>query len=250
MSGDVEGPLAEACAELARTMAGPDAADAVLPGIATHAARVLGVRTAGVVLRDAEGGIVLAAAADEQLASYLALEQHLGEGPTVDALQDGATYPVHTLVDVRPSWPRWVPEAGALGVGAWLAVPSDTDDATTVVTACSTRPRHWHDNEVAAAQVLANLASGWLAHAHELAEVRRTAEQLQEALDNRLVIEQAKGIIAGELGCTLDQAFSILRRHARSKSATVRSVAQAVVELGLRPPAPPPSRPPAHEDVS
>jgi AmiR/NasT family two-component response regulator len=64
------------------------------------------------------------------------------------------------------------------------------------------------------------------------------------------VIEQAKGIIAGELGCTLDQAFSILRRHARSKSATVRSVAQAVVELGLRPPAPPHSRPPAHEDVS
>jgi len=240
MIGDLEGSLAEACADLARTMARSDAATVVLPDVAEHVASVLGVRTAGLVVDGRDGRIVVPE--DGSLVPTLwAIEQELGEGPTVDAFADGSSALVHTLVDVGDSWPRWVPEARALGVGAWLSVPSANDDVTVVASAYSTRPRRWQEAEAAAAQVLADLAAGWVAHAHELDQVRRTAAQLQDALDNRLVIEQAKGILAGELGCTLDQAFALIRRHARSNNITVRSVAHAVVALGLRPP---PARPP------
>lgn len=235
MTGVLEEALAEACAELARAMAQPDAADSVLPGIAAHAGSVLGVRTTALVLEDgAERSVV--GATDGLVTSLLDAELKLREGPTVDAFDTGTASRVHTLVDVGEAWPRWVSQARALGVGAWLAVPSGAEDATVVVTVGSTRPRHWQDVEVAAAQVLADLASGWVSHTHELARVRRTVEQLEDALENSLVIEQAKGIIAGELGCTLDQAFALLRQHARTHSITVRSVAHAVVHLGLRPP--------------
>jgi GAF domain-containing protein len=238
MAGDLEGSLAEACADLARTMARPDAADEVLPGIAAHVAGVLGVRTAGVLLEETHGRIEVASAVDELVASLVAVEQDVGEGPTLEAFARGTAARVQTLVDAGQVWPRWTPEARARGVGAWLAVPSGSDDDTAVVCAASTRPRRWQDSEVTAAQVLADLAAGWVAHAHELNRVRRDAAQLQDALDHRLVIEQAKGIIAGELGCTVDQAFAMLRDHARRNNVTVRSVAQAVVDLGLRPPTP------------
>jgi len=66
-------------------------------------------------------------------------------------------------------------------------------------------------------------------------EQRRTAEQLQEALDNRVVIEQAKGFVAATHGIGVDAAFTCLRDYARAHNATVREVAAAVVNLGLRP---------------
>lgn len=64
---------------------------------------------------------------------------------------------------------------------------------------------------------------------------RELAGQLQQALDSRVVIEQAKGILAGERGISVDAAFAMLRDHARRRGAPLREVAEAVVNLGLRP---------------
>lgn len=234
MTGDTEGSLAQACAELAHTMAG-QYADRVLPEVAAHAATVLGVGTAGVVTGDDGSPLTVASSPDDLVAGLVAFEQEIAEGPTLGAFAHGTVTRAHTLLDVGPVWPRWSVEARARGVGAWLAVPSTSEGTTVVLAAASTRPRRWSDADVTAATVLADLASGWLAHSSELDQARRTAAQLQEALDHRLVIEQAKGILAGELGCTVDRAFALLRTHARRNQVTVRSVADAVVHLGMRP---------------
>ena len=95
--------------------------------------------------------------------------------------------------------------------------------------------RDWSGHDRLAVQVLADMATAYVAHASELDRARRTNEQLQTALDNRVLIEQAKGILAGERNITLDQAFNVLRNHARRRNVPVRSIANAVVELGLRP---------------
>jgi AmiR/NasT family two-component response regulator len=79
------------------------------------------------------------------------------------------------------------------------------------------------------------MAISYLVHAQELDRQRAINEQLREALDSRIVIEQAKGVLATERHIPVDEAFEVLRRHARSHSATLRSVAEAVVRLGLRP---------------
>jgi len=64
-------------------------------------------------------------------------------------------------------------------------------------------------------------------------QARMTAEQLQHALDSRVLIEQAKGMIAAREGVSIDQAFARLRRHARRHNAILHDVARAVIELGL-----------------
>lgn len=70
----------------------------------------------------------------------------------------------------------------------------------------------------------------------ELVEARETVDHLEQALRTRLVIEQAKGIIAAERGTTIDAAFATLRNHARNHGRKIHDVAHAVVNLGLRPP--------------
>jgi len=79
------------------------------------------------------------------------------------------------------------------------------------------------------------MATAYVAHASALQQSRRLTEQLQEALDTRIVIEQAKGMLAAERKISVDDAFEVLRAHARPHHASLRSVADAVVNLGLRP---------------
>lgn len=238
MKGDPEGSPAPACSGPALLMQQADASEAVLPALAAHVAALLGVRSAGIVLEDGDSPIVVACATDELVATLVAVEHDLGQGPTLKALAHGSPVRVDNLDDAGSTWPLWTAEARTRGVGAWLAAPSRSAGPSAVVCACSSRTHRWQEADVSTGQVLADLATAWVAHARELEQLRRDAARLQEALDHRLVIEQAKGIIAGELACSLDQAFAIIRDHARRNNATVRSVARAVVELGLRPPAP------------
>ena len=99
------------------------------------------------------------------------------------------------------------------------------------------RTRNWSDGDVRAARVLADMAVGYVINASQLEQAERTREQLQEALESRVVIEQAKGMLANANGITIDEAFGRLRRHARSSRLPLREVATAVVESGLEIPA-------------
>ena len=70
--------------------------------------------------------------------------------------------------------------------------------------------------------------------AFKLRQQQQLSEQLQEALESRIVIEQAKGITAQRHGITIDQAYQRIRTHARNNNASLRAVAQAIVEVGLQ----------------
>ena len=70
--------------------------------------------------------------------------------------------------------------------------------------------------------------------ASKLRQQQQLSEQLQEALESRIVIEQAKGITAQRHGITIDQAYQRIRTHARNNNASLRAVAQAIVEVGLQ----------------
>ena len=81
--------------------------------------------------------------------------------------------------------------------------------------------------------MFAHIATAYLVHASAAAEQQRISEQLQQALVSRLVIEQAKGMIAAQRQTSVDEAFLILRRHARDHHARLREIADAVVSGGL-----------------
>jgi PAS domain S-box-containing protein len=77
---------------------------------------------------------------------------------------------------------------------------------------------------------------GVLAVARDAAKLRhqqQLSEQLQEALKSRVVIEQAKGITAERHGVTIDKAYELIRAHARNNNASLRTVAEAIIQVGL-----------------
>ena len=90
----------------------------------------------------------------------------------------------------------------------------------------------WTIQEVRLAGRLARMAASY---AFELYRTRRTTTQLQQALDSRVIIEQAKGILAERMGITVDAAFDRLRAHSRDHNMPLRAVADAVVQRGLDP---------------
>jgi Response regulator with putative antiterminator output domain len=71
-------------------------------------------------------------------------------------------------------------------------------------------------------------------NASKLRQQEQLSEQLQEALESRVVIEQAKGITAQQHAVTIDQAYQRMRRHARTSNASIRIVAEAIVAVGFR----------------
>ena len=78
------------------------------------------------------------------------------------------------------------------------------------------------------------MATSYVLNASRLHDQEQLSDQLQQALDSRVVIEQAKGITAQHHALTIDQAYQRIRRHARSSNTSLRVVAEAIVAVGLK----------------
>lgn len=133
-------------------------------------------------------------------------------------------------------WPEYSAVARGAGMHSVIGIPMVFNEAPFgALNVYDVDVRQWEGEEMAVAKVLADIATGYVAHSSDLDQARRVNEQLTVALESRVVIEQAKGILAGQRGIGLDEAFDLLRRHARNNHVTLREVAQAVVELRLSP---------------
>lgn len=235
MTADVEEPLVRACAQLARTMSSGGGLVDMVRSLAPEVAELLGVPRAAVTLVASDMRCRPLAAPSDPVGALIALEPEIREGPTLDAVCGGAVVAEEELPGSR--WPSYVVRARALGVRSVLAIPlRGGDQSVGVLTVLVTERHGWHVREVAAVEVFADLVGAYAAQQNELDRLQRTTSQLQSALESRVAIEQAKGVLAGELGCSIEQAYEMLRDHARRNRATLQSVAHAVVHLGLRPP--------------
>ena len=96
----------------------------------------------------------------------------------------------------------------------------------------SPEPRRWTDEDISVARVLADVATSYVVNASKLRQQEQLSEQLQHALQSRVIIEQAKGITAQQNSVTVDQAYQLMRRHARNNNASLRLVAEAIVAPG------------------
>jgi GAF domain-containing protein len=206
----------------------------VLHDLAERATAVVGADGAGVCLQDA-GHLRFATALDERCSDLERVQETEQAGPCVDALRAGEVVAVADLAEA-PGWGGYGQAARAAGIAAILGVPMRLDgEKIGTLNIYSNTRREWSEDDLDASRVLADIASSYVINASKLAQEHRVNEQLQEALDSRVIIEQAKGILAAEHGISIDKAFELLRRHARSHRASLRSVAEAVVNLGLRP---------------
>lgn len=231
-----EESLARVLSELAATLTSPVEVSEVFYRVAEHVIELLQVSGAGVSVVDAAGRLRPVTGLNRLIVELEATEEQFQEGACVDALRTRDVVAVPDLESEAGRWPRWVAECKRHGVQSVMGVPMIVrDEPIGAVNIYSKERRDWTPSDIRLARAVTDLTGSHLANASELEASRRTAEQLQEALDSRVVIEQAKGMLASELSCTVDQAFEVLRRHARNHGATLRSVAHAVVHLGLRP---------------
>jgi transcriptional regulator with GAF, ATPase, and Fis domain len=227
--------LTHAVSEFARTLARGSAISEVLNDLAERITAVLGVAAAGVSVLES-GRFRFAAASDERSVVLERVQEAEQAGPGLEACLTGKVVTVASLPGTSQVWDVFQRAARAANIGAVASVPMCHDgESIGAVDLYSASRRDWCTGDLRAAGILADMATGYLVQAQELDRQCRVIGQLREALDSRIVIEQAKGVLAAERRISVDEAFEVLRRHARSHAVSLRSVAEAVVSLGLRP---------------
>lgn len=210
----------------------PDA-DAVPEELMSGLVDVLGLVGCGVAL--SQGRELRFAAGVPTRVEELERVQIDGQaGPGTDAFLTGAIVAVADLSERREHWPAYCAAAEKLGLTSVAAIPMGLGGTRIgAVNLYAEGRRDWLAEELAAARVMTDLATGSLINASKLREQEQLNEQLLRTLESRSIIEQAKGAVAATHDLDVDQAFHLIRSHARSHNVSVRSVAEAIVKLKL-----------------
>jgi GAF domain-containing protein len=208
----------------------------VLHNLTEEMAEALTLTGAGVTLiHDGQQRFVTAAV--EAIATLERVQEKGQKGPCVDAVASATPVAVRDIAegDANERWPDYVIAAKTAGIQAVAGIPMLAEgEAIGAVNLYDSHPRNWSAEDLRVATIFASIATGYLAHASAAHQRQRTAEQLQQALDTRLIIEQAKGVLATQRKVTVDEAFDRLRKYAREHRARIHDVSRAVVQGDLR----------------
>jgi transcriptional regulator with GAF, ATPase, and Fis domain len=191
---------------------------------------VLDVGAAGLMLAAPEGDLRVMASSSEAMRVLELFELQSQEGPCLDCYRTGQPVVNQDLATVDGRWPRFAAEALAAGFHSVHALPMRLRGAVIgALNLFHIEPGEMRQADVVAAQAMADVATiGVLQHRAAL-EAQVLNEQLNHALNSRIVIEQAKGIIAERESLNMEQAFSILRNHARYHNLRLVDVAGDVI---------------------
>ncbi|WP_165403970.1 GAF and ANTAR domain-containing protein [Egicoccus halophilus] len=182
-----------------------------------------------VTVVDEHGRYRTAARSSEDAELVDVVQYELVQGPCVEALERGEERYVADF-GTNERWPEVAERARQLGFGCVLAVPLSVNGVVIGalnVFGASVDGLSTADRELV--RRIAAPAASTLANARAFLRVHRLAEQLQEALASRVVIEQAKGVLMAREGCDADTAFELLRRTSQDANRRLREVARAIV---------------------
>ena len=243
MSSDVDssgsgaiaaGKVGELLTAFARTLVTDYSVEDMLDRVCAEVVSVLAVTGAGVMLADEAGELRFVAASDDVVRQIEALQIELGEGPCLSAFQTAEVIAVPDL-SADKQFSRFSPRAEAAGMSAVqsfpLATPAGCVGALNLYAAA---PGTINAVDTEIGLLLADVCTTYVLNAQTLAASEKLASQLQRALDSRVVIEQAKGMVAEQFGVPVSEAFETLRRHARSNGRKLHDVASDVVNGSLR----------------
>lgn len=231
MCGDTGARLLLACIALADTLEEEIEAAGVLGLLADWCVELVGVEAAGLLLADDHGELRVAAASGERARLLGLAEQEFGEGPALECYRDGTQVAAADLGRDGVRWPAFAVKALQCGYTATFAVPMRRqEEVIGAVSLFRAAPEPLTAWETALVQALADAATvGVLQrrarHRHEL-----LSSQLQVALESRVLVEQAKGVLSERWGMGVDDAFTILRQHARTRRVRLSDLARAVLD--------------------
>jgi transcriptional regulator with GAF, ATPase, and Fis domain len=223
--------LAEAFVELADTLV--DDFDVVdfLHQVTVRCAQVLGVSAAGVLLTDQRGTLQVVAASTEQTRLLELLQLQTDQGPCPECFHTGQPIAVADLATAAGRWPHFAAQAREIGFASVHALPMRLrTDVIGALNLFGTQPGALDPDTIRLGQALADVATIGILQARAIHQRDTLAEQLQTALNSRIIIEQAKGVIAERRQLDMDQSFTLLRSTARTTNRRLSDLARAVVD--------------------
>jgi transcriptional regulator with GAF, ATPase, and Fis domain len=223
--------LSDTFVELTDTMvAGFDVID-FLHVLTDRSVLLLDVSAAGLLLADPRGELRVVAASSEAARLLELFQLQNDQGPCLDCYRSGQPVQAPDLDTAAARWPRFAPAALRAGFAAVQALPMRLrEQVIGALNLFRAVPGAFDPADVRVGQALADVATISLLHERSMRHSDALNEQLQTALNSRVVIEQAKGKLAERLGLDMDQAFSLLRDSARNRNLRLSDLAQAFVD--------------------
>lgn len=208
----------------------------LLTGLTDRCVDLLEVTAAGVMLSSPPGELRVVASSSEAMRVLELLELQAQHGPCLDAFRTGQPVREQYLEGGSDRWPTFASAAVAAGFRSALALPLRLRDVTIgAMNLLNDRYVPVQDADLVVAQAFADLATISILQHRAATEAERVHGQLNLALTSRVVIEQAKGIIAERAGTDLPEAFARLRKYARDRNLLLTDVAKTAVDGTLDP---------------
>jgi transcriptional regulator with GAF, ATPase, and Fis domain len=225
-----EGQLVDAFATLADTLVADYDAVELLQTLVENCRDLLDITAAGILLADMNGDLDVVASTSE--ASRLVEVMQLGAqaGPCIDCFTSGNPVSLPDIREASEKWGRFRDGAAEQGFRSVYALPLRLRETTIgALNLLRAETGELNERDVRAAQALADVATIGILHARSLRESDAVREQLQFALNSRVVIEQAKGVLSQTQNVSTDDAFGMMRQYARNHGMLLSSVAEQLV---------------------
>ena len=226
--------LARTLVELADTLVDDFDVVDLMALLVERSVELLDAAAAGLVLADNQGTLRLMASTSEAMDLVELFQVQNDQGPCFDCYRSGQPVIEENLSVATGRWPRFAPFAIDCGFFAAHALPMRLRrQVIGALNLFRTEPGTLDEPDVSAGQALADLATIAILQARETCDTHSVVDQLQYALQNRIVIEQAKGVLAERAGIGMDAAFTRLRAYARARQLKLARVAEDVIAGSL-----------------
>jgi GAF domain-containing protein len=195
---------------------------------------LLAASAAGVVLADPSGELRVAAASSQAAGLIELFQLQNDQGPCLDCFRTGQPVTVMDLIEPVQRWPRFAAAARQAGFRAVQALPMRLrDQVIGTLNLFHVAPGLPGPRELGIGQALADVATIGLLQERSVRRAEAAAEELQGALDSRVVIEQAKGMLAERVDVDMDEAFQLLSSLARDNSQRLTDVARNLINTPI-----------------
>jgi len=202
----------------------------VLDQLTSTCLELLDADAAGLLLKDPREALQSVASSSEEVRLLELLQVQTREGPCFESVQSGEIVVVDDIAEARERWPRFADQALADGYASVYAFPMRLREATVGgLNLFGTSKSALDEESRTIAKALADVATIGILQQRALHRSSGLAENLQRALNTRIVVEQAKGVLAERGQLSVDETFELLRSYARNHNRKLSAVAHSIV---------------------
>jgi GAF domain-containing protein len=228
---DREGAIVDAFVHLSDTLVEDYDVIDFLHYLTERCVELTDVDEVGVMIGALPGRLQAVAASTER--SYLLelFELQNDDGPCLDAFRGGITVNAEDLSEEAARWPKFTPRAVAAGFGSVHSVPMRLrNEVIGAVNLLCVKPGALSSDDTRLVRALSDIATVGILQQRTISEVAVINTHLAAALNSRIRIEQAKGVVAERAGTTVDEAFAMIRTYARSHQLGLTAVCEGIVD--------------------